>query len=71
MKLRASQVGKVMASARGANLSVGAKSYVQGLAKEHVLGRRMEFTSKYTSKGNECEQDGINLLSEGRDDLPF
>jgi|9_EtaG_2_1085328.scaffolds.fasta_scaffold01260_3 hypothetical protein len=71
MKLRASQVGKVMASARGANLSVGAKSYVQGLAKEHVLGRRMEFNSKYTNKGNECEQDGINLLSEVRDDLPF
>jgi len=71
MKLRASQVGKVMASARGANLSVGAKSYVQGLAKEHVLGRRMEFNSKYTNKGNECEQEGIDLLSEVRDDLPF
>ncbi|QDP57237.1 MAG: hypothetical protein Unbinned221contig1000_25 [Prokaryotic dsDNA virus sp.] len=71
MKLRASQVGKVMASSRGANLSVGAKSYIQGLAKEHILGRKIDFTSKYTNKGNECEQEGIDLLSEVRDDLPF
>jgi hypothetical protein len=44
-------------------LSAGAKTYLVGLAKEIVYGYRPTITSKYMSKGTQCEQDSIDLYN--------
>ena len=64
LKIRASQVGKIMTSSRskGDVLSKTAKSYLEQLAKEELLGVRTEFSSKYTDKGNLVEDDAIALV---------
>ena len=64
MRIRASQLGKIMTSSRkkGEVLSQTAKSYIEQLAKEHLLGVRSEFSSKYTDKGNLVEDDSIELV---------
>ncbi|BAQ92801.1 hypothetical protein [uncultured Mediterranean phage uvMED] len=64
LKIRASQVGKIMTSSRskGDVLSKTAKSYLEQLAKEELLGVRSEFSSKYTDKGNLVEDDAIALV---------
>ena len=66
MKIRASQVGKIMTSSRskGDVLSKTAKSYLEQLAKEELLGVRTEFSSKYTDKGNLVEDDAIELVEK-------
>ena len=66
MKIRASQVGKIMTSSRskGDVLSKTAKSYLEQLAKEELLGVRTEFSSKYTDKGNLVEDDAIALVEK-------
>jgi hypothetical protein len=45
-------------------LSEGAKNYCQLWLKEQIYNRTKEFTSKYTDKGNEVEQESINFASE-------
>jgi len=66
LKIRASQVGKIMTSSRskGDVLSKTAKSYLEQLAKEELLGVRTEFSSKYTDKGNIVEDDSIALVEK-------
>ena len=66
LKIRASQVGKIMTSSRskGDVLSKTAKSYLEQLAKEELLGVRSEFSSKYTDKGNLVEDDAIDLVEK-------
>ena len=66
LKIRASQVGKIMTSSRskGDVLSKTAKSYLEQLAKEELLGVRTEFSSKYTDKGNLLEDDAIALVEK-------
>jgi len=66
LKIRASQVGKIMTSSRskGDVLSKTAKSYLEQLAKEELLGVRTEFSSKYTDKGNIVEDEAIALVEK-------
>lgn len=45
-------------------LQQGAKTYCEQWLKEQLYGRSIEFSRKYTEKGIECEQQGIELLSE-------
>jgi len=45
-------------------LPAGAKSYCRTWLKEQLYDRRKGFTSKYTDKGNTCEDDSIAFLNE-------
>ena len=49
---------------KGDVLSKTAKSYLEQLAKEELLGVRTEFSSKYTDKGNIVEDDAIALVEK-------
>jgi hypothetical protein len=66
MKIRASQIGKLMTSpkTKGEVLSKTTKTYIQELAIEHKYGIRKEFWSRYTDKGNEVEDEGIELVND-------
>jgi hypothetical protein len=66
MKVRCSSIGKLMAASRSKKeqLSKTAKSYIQDVVLEHKYGIKKEFSSRYTDKGNECEQDSITLANE-------
>ena len=66
MKIRASQLGKIMTSSKikGEVLSKTCKSYIQELAIENTYGIRKEFWSRYTDKGNECEDEAIELVND-------
>ena len=66
MKIRCSSIGKLMAASRSKKeqLSKTAKSYIQDIVLEHKYGIKKEFSSRYTDKGNECEQDSITLANE-------
>lgn len=71
MKIRASQIGKLMSNDRsGKNMGQTAKSYIKELVLEYKYGIRTEFWSRYTDKGNECEDEGINLAMDVLE-LPF
>jgi hypothetical protein len=61
-----SSLAKIMPEpkAKGEVLSVGAKTYLNGLAKEIVYGYREEITSKYMEKGIQVEQLSIDLYNE-------
>lgn len=45
-------------------LQAGAKTYCQEWVKERLYGRFKQFTSKYTEKGNECENAGIKMVAD-------
>jgi hypothetical protein len=64
MKIRASQLGRIMTSSKtkGEVLSKTTKTYIQELAIEHKYGIRKEFWSRYTDKGNEVEPKSIKLV---------
>ena len=66
MKIRASQIGKIMTSSKtkGEVLSKTCKSYIQELAIENTYGIRKEFWSRYTDKGNEVEPESIELVKK-------
>jgi hypothetical protein len=66
MKVRASQIGKIMTNPRksGEVLSQTAKTYVQDLVLEEKYGIRKEFSSRYTDKGNEVEDLSIALVND-------
>jgi len=66
MKIRASQLGKIMTAPRSKSevLSQTAKTYVEELAKEHLFGIKKVFKSRYTDKGNEVEEQAIELTEE-------
>lgn len=44
-------------------LQKGAKTYCQQWVKEQIYSRRIEFSNKYTEKGNICEPEGIDLTA--------
>lgn len=69
MRVRASQIGKIMTNSRSKTdvLSKTAKSYLEQLAKEELLGVRSEFSSKYTDKGNLVEDASISLVESVED----
>lgn len=66
MKIRASQLGKIMTAPRSKSevLSQTAKTYIEELAKEHLFGIKKVFKSRYTDKGNEVEEKAIELTEE-------
>lgn len=66
MKVRCSQIGKIMTNPRksGEVLSQTAKTYVQDLVLQEKYGIRKEFSSRYTDKGNEVEDLSIALVNE-------
>lgn len=66
MKVRASALGKIMTSSRKAGevLSQTAKSYVQEVVLQDKYGIYKEFNSRYTDKGNQTEDEAIQLVSE-------
>lgn len=66
MKVRCSQIGKIMATPRKAGevLSETAKTYVQEIVLEEKYGIKKEFSSRYTDKGNAVEEAGIALVND-------
>ena len=66
MKVRASALGKIMTSSRKAGevLSQTAKSYVQEVVLQDKYGIYKDFNSRYTDKGNQTEDEAIQLVSE-------
>ena len=72
MKIRASQIAKLMTTpkTKGEVLSQTTKTYIKELVLEHKYGIKKEFWSRYTDKGNEVEDEGINLAMDVLE-LPF
>lgn len=66
MKIRCSALGKIMTAPRSKSevLSQTAKSYIEELAKEHLFGIKKVFKSRYTDKGNEVEEQAIELTED-------
>jgi len=66
IKFRASSLSKIMTEPKSKSevLSVGAKTYIEDLAKEFVYGFKETFSSKYTDKGNIVEQASIDLRND-------
>jgi hypothetical protein len=66
MKVRCSQIGKIMTNPRksGEVLSQTAKSYVEEIVLFEKYGIRKEFSSRYTDKGNEVEEQSIALVND-------
>lgn len=64
MKIRCSQIGKIMTNPRtkGEGLSQTAKSYLLELAIQEKYGIHKEFWSRYTDKGNQVEVEAIKLV---------
>lgn len=60
-----SSLGTIMTEpkAKGEVLSVGAKTYLNMLAKQHFFDFNAVITSKYLEKGIRCEQDSIDLYN--------
>jgi hypothetical protein len=67
-KIRASAASQIMTNARSKKetLSKTAQTYCQDWATEQLYGRRKEFSSKYTDKGNIVEQDAADFYAEQR-----
>jgi hypothetical protein len=63
---RCSSLGKLMTEPRVKSevLSETAKSYIQDLFKERELGIFKDFSSRYTDKGIENEDEAIQMASE-------
>jgi hypothetical protein len=68
MKFRASSLGKLMTSARSKSevLSQTAKSYIEQIAKENFFNYHSQISSRYIDKGQQQEQDSIELLNTVR-----
>lgn len=49
-----------------ASLSAGAKTYLNGLAKQEVYGYRKEVETKYMDKGLACEESAIQMINDLR-----
>ena len=65
LKIRASQLGLIMTEPKSKTevLSVGAKTYINKLAKEFVYGYDEVITSKYIDKGIQVEDESIELYN--------
>lgn len=53
----------ILAPLKARSLSAGAKTYLQGLAKELVYGYEVKITSKYMEKGIAVEDESIELYN--------
>lgn len=63
-KIRASQVSKIMSSAKKAGeLSETCKTYLKEWYAETLFGDREDIRSKYLDKGNFCEASAIDLCA--------
>lgn len=65
-KARCSSISDIMAEPKlkSETLSVGAKTYCEDWLKSIIYDKDKSFTSRYTDKGNECENDSIFLIEE-------
>lgn len=65
-KIRCSAIGKIMTNSRSKSevLSKTTQSYCKQWLKEQLYNKRYEFTSKFTDKGNECEDESIEFAAE-------
>jgi hypothetical protein len=63
-KIRSSGTGSIMAYPDKNELPTGAKTYVNQWIAEQLYNRTKVFTSKYTDKGNVCEDGSIDLVAE-------
>jgi hypothetical protein len=66
LKVRCSALGAIMTNPRSKTetLSETTKTYVKEMVLEHKYGIRKEFTSKYTDKGLQCEDEAIALVND-------
>jgi hypothetical protein len=66
LKIRCSSLSKIMAEPKSKSeaLSVGAKTYIEELAKEFVYGFEKVVTSKEMEKGQLVEAHSIQLINE-------
>lgn len=60
-KIRASQIGQIM-SKKG--LGKTGETYLKTWYKEQFYNRKRDFQSKYTQKGNECEDNSLDFVAE-------
>ena len=63
-KVSCSSIGAIMTNPRNktASLSGTCKTYCKDWVLEQIYGRRKDFTSKQTDKGNKTEFDAVELL---------
>jgi len=66
IKFRASSISEIMTDPKGKGeiLSVGAKTFIEYMAKEFVYGFREEISSKYLEKGVLVEPQSIDLRND-------
>lgn len=66
IKFRASSIAEIMTEPKGKGeiLSVGAKTFIEDLAKEFVYGFKEEISSKYMEKGILVEPQSIDLRND-------
>jgi hypothetical protein len=66
MIVRCSSLGKLMTDPRTKSevLSETAKTYIQDVFKEKELGIYKDFSSRYTDKGIQMEDQAIQFASE-------
>ena len=66
MIVRCSSLGKIMTESRSKSevLSETAKTYIQDVFKEKELGIYKDFSSRYTDKGIQMEDEAIQFASE-------
>jgi len=64
-KARCSQIGSIMTMPRNKSdlISKTTQSFLETWIKEQVYNRTKEFSSKYTEKGKQCENEGIEFAS--------
>lgn len=62
--LQAAENDKLLNLLNNPQLPAGAKTYCQKWFKEQIFKRRKEFHSKYTDKGNFCENQSIEFLNQ-------
>lgn len=63
LKFRASSLSAIMSNGKDGDLSVGAKTSIEKMAKQFVYGYDSQITSKYMDKGIEVEDQSIDLLN--------
>lgn len=68
-KIRCSAIGQIMTDPKTKSepISKTTQTYCQTWVKEHLYGRRKEFGSKFTDKGNAVESAAIELLAAQRE----
>ncbi len=64
-KIRASALGQIMTNDRsGKGMGKTAQTYCETWLKEQLYGRQREFQTKYTDKGNICEDNSLDYVAE-------